>query len=477
MKNALECPVSAARLQAGTGPQNPLASICISIAGICTAHLLHGPQRGNRGCVILRAANESPAAQPMRAVAAANEFVVLQKDSLHIPFGDFWNEAIRATQRFDMAAANAIIDDLNTVRGKLLSRFIGLPVYLGHPDVPGRGADYPDKKVYARFRGAEIAADNEGRPGLKLCPVKWSSAGWDLIENGHFAYHSPYWDLIPIGNEGGRLVARPVRLHSLGLTNWPVIPVSAIANEAQNAAEAANAREGSMDLLQRLIALLGLGKDGADAASEDGVISTVSKLLETAKKLKEEIEARWNAQDAAFAAVPNEAGIETRLETVLTVLDGSLSAANEARASAEGQVQPLELRVQALEGQLTAANEATQTQLRARAELMVDGAIAQTRINADAHDTWVGELVGDFSAANARLEALTPRAPGGEALTLGLAGRETGSESEATPSDRFMQAVNERRVLTGEDHHTAWRATKKTHKTLWEEANTKTSEE
>lgn len=155
-------------------------------------------------------------------------FELMQDGSMFVPYGEFAHR--KGMQRFDRSAAERMGEDLRgifsqirrVVRDGIARR---APIYIGHPDVPGRGAEFPDKRAYGWV--TSVAAENDG---MRLS-IKWTSEGDRLVRDGHFAFYSPYWEADEVG-AGRSRVLRPSKLISVGLTNNPNIPVPALANEA-----------------------------------------------------------------------------------------------------------------------------------------------------------------------------------------------------------------------------------------------------
>ena len=160
-----------------------------------------------------------------------NQFTLLQEEWVQLsPFGEFPHS--RGLQRVDRAAADAMVAQFNSFRGRLGRLFGGVPFYVGHPDLPS-SSDLVDRKAYGWIM--EVEAREDGFFGR----VKWSDAGMELLRNAHFKYLSPFWEAREIASENGRRIYRPVALLSAGLTNQPNIPVRPLANEAANEVGAA----------------------------------------------------------------------------------------------------------------------------------------------------------------------------------------------------------------------------------------------
>jgi hypothetical protein len=134
-------------------------------------------------------------------------------------------------QIVDASACKQMARRFSSLRQRLARRFRGVPVYIGHPDDPAfRGqVGHDDTRAYGWVKFIE-ARDN----GLWICP-KWSRAGAELLENAHYKFLSPRWEMAPLGN--GRFAPR--QLLSIGLTNTPNMDVEAIANQEGACGEAA----------------------------------------------------------------------------------------------------------------------------------------------------------------------------------------------------------------------------------------------
>ena len=126
-------------------------------------------------------------------------------------------------QCIDYAFAQAMVARFHSFRGRLQRKFGGLPLYIGHPDDPqfNQHPGHQDTRAYAWIQDMDARDD-----GLWIL-VKWSEAGLQLIRNAFFKFFSPRWEMQPTDN--GKF--KPIRLLSVGLTNYPNIPGDAIANQ------------------------------------------------------------------------------------------------------------------------------------------------------------------------------------------------------------------------------------------------------
>lgn len=125
------------------------------------------------------------------------------------PWGDFDNRV--GMQRITKDDGNAMVTAFNSLRSRLTRAFMGLPVFVGHPDMDPAG--YADKRRYGRIN--ELKVREDGLYGL----VSLNDLGKQAISEGHYLFASPAWNL----RRDGRTV-RPTELISVGLTNTPQIP-------------------------------------------------------------------------------------------------------------------------------------------------------------------------------------------------------------------------------------------------------------
>lgn len=159
-----------------------------------------------------------PQAEIAIANAESGSMFDVHADKLAIPYGDYPHA--KGVQRFTKQSAEQIVAAWNSIPEQLRMTYTGIPVYIGHPDVPELRTFYPDTKAYGWLEG--ISAENDAMQ----MPVKWTAPGAEMIEKGHFKFYSPYWMLKKVA--GG---ISPTRLKSIGLTNNNNIPVPALANE------------------------------------------------------------------------------------------------------------------------------------------------------------------------------------------------------------------------------------------------------
>jgi hypothetical protein len=231
----------------------------------------------------LVATNEAP-----EYGTATNE-LSLEGEWLQIsPYGDFPNKV--GLQRIQKPDAEQMVTAFNSLRGKVSRAFMGLPIYVGHPDV--QPDKYADKRRYGKI--TELAAREDGFYGK----VAMNSLGKAALEEGHFQFNSPTWLLKREKN-----FVRPVELISVGLTNTPQIPGDPWA---KNETESNN-----MQWLKDLLVSKGLLKA---EDSEDQLKTAVNSLLV--------LPARVTELEGKLTTATNE---QTRLTTDLTAANSKVT--------------------------------------------------------------------------------------------------------------------------------------------------------
>jgi hypothetical protein len=148
-------------------------------------------------------------------------------------FGEYAHP--RGVQLLGIQSAETIIDSFSSLRGCLMRKFQGLPIFIGHPDDPEFASK--NSKVYGRIENMKVEDD-----ALWIL-VKWTDIGQELFKNGILRYLSPRWLTTP--TKDGKLF--PKRLLSVGLTNHPNIKCDHIAKseEIESSTTSLNGNVGS----------------------------------------------------------------------------------------------------------------------------------------------------------------------------------------------------------------------------------------
>lgn len=372
---------------------------------------------------------------PAALIVESNDYAV-NSEAMLIPYGDHPHR--NGIQRLTRQTAEGMVANFNGLLGKLGRLFGGMPVYIGHPDDAAFANQHTDARAYAWIMGMEARED-----GLALIP-KWSRPGEEIISNAHYKWFSPRWACVEIGRENGRAVLAPVKLISVGLTNAPnILGIPPLANEELSAGmpPADQPKEPDMELLKRLLALLGL----AETATCDDAINKIAAMKAALQKLMENIETRWKAEDAARAALSNVASEEqlaqvlAAADTARTERDAAMAAANEARA-------------------------ALAAERGARIDLLVSNAIAAGVLTPAQKEQWTADLAAGFEAKTVELANMKPVLHV-TSVTDKLGARKPEIQCNR---DKVLTLVNQRMETTGEDYETAFAAVRKEHAALFE---------
>ncbi len=126
------------------------------------------------------------------------------------PYGQFRGKVPGRPQTVSLDNAAAMVEEFNSVLGKLGRAFRGVPIYHGHPDVDPE--IWTDDRRIGKVTKLEARAD--GLWGL----AEWNSIGQENKAEGWWIYPSPRWDAPAWKNS-----FTPDRLISIGLTNTPRI--------------------------------------------------------------------------------------------------------------------------------------------------------------------------------------------------------------------------------------------------------------
>jgi hypothetical protein len=423
----------------------------------------------------------------------------------------------RGFQNVDRTALELLVKNFNSFLSRLGRRFVGVPFYVGHPDVRGLEHLYPDRKAYGWIMDLQVREDGlYGRP-------KWSEAGRDLIANGHYKFLSPYWTADRAGDHQGRPVFRPTQLISVGLTNEPNLPVLPLANSSE-----ADLENGPANLLGEPVAL----EDAVNAKSEipnpkskqeenGGAVTPATSDLAPGisdlpnspiSDLESSTSGSSPAPTSALGPRPSDLSDATSpldprtshlatsspisdLEFNTSTLSSSTSAlgprpsdlcsssANPAHPSCplcnspssdltSASVEELHALYNSLLARIsevervTSAFDARTSHLEQRfVNTLLDRAIAETRIAPAERSYWRDALAADFENAARELTFAAPKlnlTSRAETLPLRPAVPTESSEKQR----RVLALVNEKMRATGLSFHHAWLQTKSEHPAL-----------
>lgn len=231
-----------------------------------------------------------------------NEAAPIKADfsRLFIPYGDYpieLDDGRTVVQRFTPAAGTRIAESLaNEMKG---GKSKGIPIYMGHPDVPALAARYPDKRAYGWIASAAAEAE-----GLALTPA------WNEEPGDHFSHISPYWGVTRKGYE-------VAALWSVALINNPNIKELRLPNES------ADGKGEDEEMNKELLALLGLGEDADEAA----VVAKVQALKDENAALATKLDASKGETTAAQTGMANERQARIGLVLDTAIERGQITAA------------------------------------------------------------------------------------------------------------------------------------------------------
>jgi hypothetical protein len=316
----------------------------------------------------------------LHLVAAANEFGLPPDQTvLPLPFGDYpYGRKTLADGR-----KRYILQRIDAASVPHLRSALANAKARGSLGVPVY-AGHPDvEELAAKYPDKRswgwITDYRDADDGLAL-QVAWN----DAPPGRAFLWHSPFWIGPILADDGSTAVMHVREIKSLGLTNDPNIHAFRVPNER------AGHEENEMEL-SRLIELLGLPGDSDQAAVE-----------------------------AALATLREKAGKADAKET-------EASAAKAEADTAKDEAQ--------------AANTALANERTARAEAVIDLAIAEGRLPKAERDAQVALFGKDFEAANTALQARKPVLKTRE-VSKDIGKRASGQASRQT---EIVEAVNEAR--------------------------------
>jgi hypothetical protein len=327
------------------------------------------------------------------------------------PWGDYRGECITvlpggktksrpAIQRMDRQAGDVMVSRFYSPVARLRRTFrMGLPIFHGHPDQPGRGDQYSDKSPKGLIADLEARAD-----GLYARPV-FNNEGQVLLEGISGLAFSPRWTAELVSESDSEFILRPTQLLSAGLTTRPNLP-----NQAIN--------EQPMDLTKLIAALVAIGITVPDGADLDAVTAAVSTASEAMAKEKTD-------REAAEKQVANERTELTSLRTEIANVRTELGAERQARAG-----------------------------------LLINQAIREGRATEGDRPTILAQFANDFTAAFA---ALSVRKPAAGLPTTPRHDAAKGASTTHTMLDRQRQVITliNERMAKGETYDAAYAAVKK----------------
>jgi hypothetical protein len=216
----------------------------------------------------------------------ANSFEFDPSKPLVVPYGRYPHKATGAVQLVDHATALAWAENVAAAKA---AGAPGVPVYVGHPDVPELAAKFPDKaaKGWIVSVGYVRTGDTECSLSVEWC---------DAPKPGAFIYFSPYM----AGDDAAGGEVHIDELKSVGLTNRPNVTRFRLPNEAAD-----EDTQPERTIMKKLLTQLGL----PETATEDEASAKLQELIDArtaADRKVEELTATASTANEACATAKKE---------------------------------------------------------------------------------------------------------------------------------------------------------------------------
>ena len=358
------------------------------------------------------------------------------------PFGDHPHPGLPGAnepvvQRFDHASAQAVLDGFRSGWGKFKRALIGLPIFNGHPDVPGLQHLFKDKGPKGTASDMRIGED-----GLYIRPAL-NPDGARVVEGGSDR-PSPYWNCRRTGEKtaDGRPIVSPFQLISVGL-----VPRGNIAGPSlMNAATANSNHQDSRTTMNNertlLIQLLtALGQTVSPQVGDTDLANAVQTAI--AALPKKDVAEAANALLVVLrgAKLDDKGKLETFLANA-NLKATELATANTAAQSAAATITTLTTERDAARTEATAAKATATSERLAHSELLANAAVEAGLIPGTERDAWVTALANatDFSA---KAKELTTKKPAVKttSVAMRLGNVKAGAAAEKSAAKKIQEGV------------------------------------
>ena len=326
------------------------------------------------------------------------------------PFGDHPHPGVPGSnepvlQRFDRASAQTILDGFRSNWGRFKRALIGLPIFNGHPDVPGLQHLFKDKVPKGTASDMRIGED-----GLYIRPAL-NPDGARTVEGGADR-PSPYWNCRRTGEKApdGRPIVSPFQLISVGLVPRGNIAGPSLMNAAtanSNHQESATTMNNERTMLIQL--LTALGQTVSPQVGDTDLANAVQTAIAALPK-KDVAEAANALLGVLRGAKLDDKG---KLETFLTTANvnaTALATANSQHESTAATITTLTAERDTARTEATTAKATATAERKAHSELLANAAVEAGLIPAVERDAWVTALANaeDFAA---KAKELTTKKP------------------------------------------------------------------
>lgn len=312
-------------------------------------------------------------------------------DWIHVPYAEVPYDAnVVGMQRLNKAVAERMCNAMSRAMVIEPRLSAGLPFYLGHPDFVN--ANDPDAlRKWLQNQPPSFGWMKEFRAGESTLDIRveWTKEGAALINSKTYRFFSIFFRSQPVELVNGLQYYEPRLIQSAGLTNTPNWPMPPMVNADTQLG--GGKQGGGMDLLQRLIALLG---DDA-IKTEDDVVNAVANIINAIKKIRDSIDARWKAEDATRQALPNASDPFALMSGYIEFCDKQLLVVTANSAS----LKTSQALAETLQGQI----KAVRTEF---ATAMVNAAVARGAVLQEQATARIEDMVNAGDAFGARLKDL-----------------------------------------------------------------------
>ena len=326
-------------------------------------------------------------------------------------------------QVLDNASADKLMDKESGLFRSLKRALVGIPVYLGHPDL----VEHSPETLANAGRKQDAGVVDKVRKGERGIEAHFvlNQVGAAAVENGA-KFPSALWLVLPNGEtKNGAIVCHPFKLLSVGLTDRPNISgVESLANA--RGAETQTQQEPDMKLIAGWLLAQGVALANVETPTEAQVLEAFQKL-HTAK-----------------------AGEVVTLGNEKTTLAGTITTLTNERDTLKNQVTTLTTAKTTAETALSNEQTGRKAERKARAEAIIDLAITKGKLKPADRAARIDVLANtaDEAAFKTASDGLLNGANivktiGGDSTRSGKVLANDGTDPDATvdPRDAFMEAV------------------------------------
>ncbi len=190
-----------------------------------------------------------------------------------IDFGEYRHQ--KGLQIVSRYSAEKMIEYFRSLRGKFMRHFLGLPIYIGHPD-DLEYTDSRDKTVYGRIENMKIE-DN----ALWILS-RWTSIGKKIFKHEFLKYLSPRWMMEKVADG----IFSPVRLLSVGLTNHPNVRCAHIVHPVEDISHVADIEELSELVDNKNVTNESLCNDVENGESDESSLNAEYEIMDVNDDIK-----------------------------------------------------------------------------------------------------------------------------------------------------------------------------------------------